>query len=112
MGLTKKTFYVDDFDMEVKLPTVQQVLAVCGSMRMEVLIDYDGSGLYAEEWEYGEMRFRYGLNGPEMISPTKKQDIIRVLDYLVTDCYLSQVTQVDKPFTLLTLVVISPNEVD
>lgn len=113
MGLTRKTFYTDDFDREVKLPTVQQILAVCGQVDMEVLIDYSGTAtLYDDEWEYGEMRFRYGLNGPEMISPTKKQDVLDVLDYLVVDCYSGPINAVDKPFQLLTLVVISPNEVD
>lgn len=112
MGLTEKSFYVDDFGMEVELPTVQQVLAVCGTIGIEVLIDYDRSGIFAEDWEYGEMRFRYGPNSPEMISPTRKQDVIEVLNYLVIGCYSSQVTQVDKPFTLFTLVVIAPGEVD
>lgn len=110
MSLTKCVSYIDDFGEMVSLPTVQQILAVGTGPDTEVLIDYSGNGLYADEWKYGEMRFRITCTDVEMIAPTKREEVIDVLNYKVVDCYGNKIDTEDEPYYLLTIVVIAPDD--
>lgn len=110
MSLTKCVSYIDDFGEMVSLPTVQQILAVGTGPSTEVLIDYSADGLYAEEWSYGEMRFHITCDGVEMIAPTKREEVIDVLNYKVVDCYGGKIDTEDGSHYLLTIVVIAPGD--
>lgn len=81
---TKKTIYTDSFGQEMKLPTVQQIIAVIANVGDEVHLDSaDDEGYY----EGQELEFYVTDRGAEMFPSTDRGDVLDVLDFPVVDVY-------------------------